>query len=521
MAANLPRELLFLIMEHLRQDSVSLLPYARVCRTWQSVFESFIFSTVTIYSGNDSNKAHQQKGISLEEFNRATSGHNSARRAWIREVRYDILVPYELLDWTSVKDDTGYTVDNPIRRANDEAFQAAIASLFTVLSTWDQTHRLALTIGLLECKQGLALEPNTWDFAPEAGAYRFDYRDGRTQSVPPYRARLSDPSALVPAPCVEKLTFANVKNRVEKKIDLFADYKEQDSEEEDPALDPRPRNRWHQVWAEAVFQIAASCPTITELHLNLHEYVRPDHIEYIQDRRAAVAEGLQKLPTSLRLFDYAGHYEEPWKDTMPALNVLKTGIDILATTLRGLTIVLRELRLDRVRLSTDFLWPLDGDSNPIANPSYCWPNLESLIMTYIPPFTPEGKWLTFPDADEQRQINEVSDWEAEICNSERGYIRRQVLDTEQFHRLFISWGYAARHAPRITTMKYHLKDRSKVDFSFTTHGEKANLHWKSRSSYRPDHRVARAWGFGLDALVLDESRSVSVSLPRWPPAESS
>ncbi|KAL2822646.1 hypothetical protein BJX63DRAFT_427203 [Aspergillus granulosus] len=135
MAANHPRELLFLVAEHLRKDGVSLLPYVQVCRDWQTVFEYFIFSTVTVHSGSedDRNKAHQQKGISLEEFDRATSGRKSMRRVWIWEIRYDILVPYELLDWCSLKEDTGYTVDNPVRKTNEEAFQVAITGLFKVL----------------------------------------------------------------------------------------------------------------------------------------------------------------------------------------------------------------------------------------------------------------------------------------------------------------------------------------------------------------------------------------------------
>jgi hypothetical protein len=280
MMANLPRELLFLIAEHLRQDGGSLLPYARVCRDWQSVFESFIFSKVTVHSGEvDGVKAREQKGFSLENFSRATSGQNSKRRGWIREVQYDILVPYELLDWSLIKDD-GYTTKNPARKAKDEAFQAAMTGLFsTVLSSWDQRHRLSIQIGLLGCKQGIELEPDTWDYAPEAGTYRYDFRDGRTQAVPPYRARLSSPDALSFVRCIEKLSFANVRQRVPK-------HKFSRDEEEDPALDPRPRNRWHQIWAGTVFQIAERCPTLTELYLNLNEYVRPDHLEYIRERRA-------------------------------------------------------------------------------------------------------------------------------------------------------------------------------------------------------------------------------------------
>jgi hypothetical protein len=204
MAANLPRELLFLIAEHTRHISSSLLPYALICRNWQSVFEFFIFSKVTVYRENsDGIEAREQKGFSLEDFHRATSGENSRRRPWIREVEYDIIVPYELLDWSNSKWDESYTVDNPVRKANDGAFQAAMTGFFnTVLSAWDQTHRISLQIGLLGCKQGFELEPNTCRY-DDAGYYRFDFTDARTEAVPPYRAQLSDANALSIVPCVD------------------------------------------------------------------------------------------------------------------------------------------------------------------------------------------------------------------------------------------------------------------------------------------------------------------------------
>jgi len=47
---------------------------------------------------DDSNKAQQQHGISLEEVNRAISGDSCVHRAWTREV----LVPSELLAQTRV-----------------------------------------------------------------------------------------------------------------------------------------------------------------------------------------------------------------------------------------------------------------------------------------------------------------------------------------------------------------------------------------------------------------------------------
>jgi hypothetical protein len=54
--------------------------------------------------------------MSLSQFKQATSGDATMRRAWIQEVCYDILVPFQLLDWTAQKL-AGYTTDNPVRNA--------------------------------------------------------------------------------------------------------------------------------------------------------------------------------------------------------------------------------------------------------------------------------------------------------------------------------------------------------------------------------------------------------------------
>ncbi|KAB8276092.1 hypothetical protein BDV30DRAFT_46954 [Aspergillus minisclerotigenes] len=72
------------------------------------------------------------------------------RRAFIQTLRYDILVPFELLDWTTCKREPieQYSMANPVREANDWAFQTAIIDIFRILSLWEQNHRLSLDLGL-------------------------------------------------------------------------------------------------------------------------------------------------------------------------------------------------------------------------------------------------------------------------------------------------------------------------------------------------------------------------------------
>jgi hypothetical protein len=113
-------------------------------------------------------------------------------------------------------------------------------------------------------------------------------------------------------------------------------------------------------------------------------------------------------------------------------------------------------------------------------------------------------------------LDNITDWEAEIWDSERN-INRPILDTEQIHRLSISWGLAARHMPRIAVMEYHMSHATvgtNVEFSVS---EKVTLRWVSRSTYVPDERVAKAWLFDLKDMASCGANSFLVSLPRWPP----
>jgi hypothetical protein len=257
MTITLPPELLFQIATFLQNDGTSLVPCTSVCRSWQAAFEPFIYSSLAVYS-DDEYKDEGQCGISLANFRKLTSG--SIRQSWIRKLDYSILVPYEILDWSTCKgwdNPEAYSIKNPIRRANDLAFQTAIVSLFQELHSWDQISRLSLNLAIRGRRQDSAPEPYTRP-SEIAGEYRWDYKDGRTESVPPYRARfLNDTSDLAFVPCVEKLFFRNC----------------------DPLDDH------HQIWTSAVQTIIQRCTTIVELELDLAEWVRPDFLEYIQARR--------------------------------------------------------------------------------------------------------------------------------------------------------------------------------------------------------------------------------------------
>ncbi|KAF7616231.1 hypothetical protein AFLA_009729 [Aspergillus flavus NRRL3357] len=503
MPATLPLELIFEIAGILHQAGDCLVSYTTVCRRWQAAFEPFIYSNLIVYS-DDAYKG-DQKGISLAHFQKATTGSGLFRRAWIKRLQYDVLVPFELLDWTTHKKE-GYSVDNPVREANDQAFQTAITALFETLSSWNQSHRLSLELGLLGRQMGEEPEPHTWGYE-DAGEYRYDYRNGREMSVPPYRARFhnNDASVLAYVPCVDKLSFTNEPSDGESDL----------------------RHRFHQIWAGAVAQIVQHCPTITQLHLNLDEWVRPDHIEYIRGRRDGVSELFNNAPRSLKVLNYSNQYEAPWKSALPALNVLSTETDTFTINLRALSTVLQELKLYNTSLSSDFLWPLDKAGRPLPNSGTLqWPNLTIIELNDVPPFLPSGKWLALPTPEEQAGLDEpdeeISSPDDVIWDYDRGYASRKMVDDEEYHRFFTSMGRAARHMPRLKSIKFHLQHSTRLNFSFQPDSDPITAEWHSRAipAYHPDERVAEAWGFPIEDFHFDpEEFDTVVNFDCWPPGD--
>lgn len=255
MGTHLPQEILQLIATHLQESEASLVPCTRVCREWQAAFELFIYSQpIHVISADGVSKDDCERSMSLSHFQNVTSGKGLTRRALIRHLSYHIVVPLDLPDWQTRKE-KGYNLMNSVRHDNDLAFQSGILDLFNTLKHWDSNSRLSVELALLGREAGQ--EPHTYDW-DIAGEYRYDYKKGRTKSVPIYRAQFLDNGAsLLPdVACINRLCFDNNYG---------------------PPV--------HQIWAGSAMQIAQHCTTLTEMILDLDEYTRPDHIEYIQARR--------------------------------------------------------------------------------------------------------------------------------------------------------------------------------------------------------------------------------------------
>ncbi|GFF53464.1 hypothetical protein IFM46972_09792 [Aspergillus udagawae] len=467
MAARLPFELLCEIAVNLQDAGASLVACTTVCRRWQAVFESFIYSELKVYSED----GYNGRSLCLNQFREFTSGPRITRRVWVRQLRYYIVLPFELPDWTTHQEE-GYTTNNPVRQANDTAFQSAVINLFNTLESWDKIHRLSVVLVLRG--RELGEEPYTTE-SEEV----ISHRDGLTQSVPVHRARFNSngTSMLRDVLCIDKISL--------------------------------PKG----IWAGAMMQIVRHCPELTELYMDLDRWITPGHLEYMKQRRQAVAEGLKDISLSLRVFHFAYEYEWDWQDVVPALNVLSSSVDVLSIRIRELSLSLRELQLGEVPVSLDFLWPLDEEDHSLpANKSLHWPNLEILSLSFQP-FLPSGERIVHLTAEGRDMSSYETD---ELGRPLEGPIFKQ----EQFHRLFISLGYAARRMPRVRAITLALNHPEHFWFRFITTDGSISVQWEIGSCglYMPDDQVAAAWGFQLDHLQLTGLYYEAI-LSDWPPIE--
>ncbi|KAL4874630.1 hypothetical protein BJY04DRAFT_211897 [Aspergillus karnatakaensis] len=453
----LPLEVWMHIARHLENDNSTLTNCARVCRHWQPVFEKLIYRTL---------KATSKGFKSLPHFQDLVLGTNQYRRSFVQHLEYTVIIPYDLPDYRTVKLD-GYREQNPVRKANDLAFWAGMKSLFEFLSSWEKDCKFMLTV----TAQGRdeALEPET-EAKEDVHAWHGEL-DGEFV-VGPYRARFPASSVLPRTTCVDNLSF--------------------------PWM-------YDSIWAGTAMQIAESCVALQRLFLNMQDSSRPDHIWYLRDRRQAVASGLATLPLTLRVLELEGGVEEPWSNTLPALDLrpVNSNIDELSSSLRLRSCNLRELNLINISVDMDFLYPLDTDT----------PILGEWLFDYE--LSTEDEY-DFPDPATGDEIFESS-W----LNGNYQIVRH-VMNAEHFHRLFISLGYAARRMPRLKTISFDFGDVPVTKFTFDNSSGRPSLEIQSESGYRPDQRVADVWGFSIQQLVVEkhgwmrfpDSLSCSVILDR-------
>jgi hypothetical protein len=250
MTPQFPVEILHMIATHLLAAESSLRPCILVCRSWRAAFEPLIYSRLHI-SSTKATSIEDESVISLDLFEKITSGAGVIRRSWIQHIDYKIVVPHLLKNYTTIVDGN-YDLDNPIRKANDTAFQRGIVRLFTLLSSWPAGLHVSLKLSLFG-EELCIEEPETCE-AVDTREFDYDFHDSK-DIVPPYHAGFVDESyaTLPKVACIKRLSF--------------------------------PRFEEHQIGAGAALQIVSCCSEMTELELALDYYIRPDHMDLIQARR--------------------------------------------------------------------------------------------------------------------------------------------------------------------------------------------------------------------------------------------
>ncbi|GFF50872.1 hypothetical protein IFM61606_03416 [Aspergillus udagawae] len=140
---------------------------------------------------------------------------------------------------------------------------------------------------------------------------------------------------------------------------------------------------------------------------------------------------------------------------------------------------------------------------------------------------PSGEWLFDPDDCKKTEVPnlEALDWE-DIRLIEESPYDRTLMNFEHFHRVFIAMGYAAQHMPLLKTIRILVlaDGQSTFDFSTDQVSGRRTVTWASATGYKPDERVAQAWGFNPDDIdFIDhwEGRDVetNVIFHSWPPED--
>ncbi|RDW89998.1 uncharacterized protein DSM5745_01773 [Aspergillus mulundensis] len=486
MGQHLPLELIALIAEYRRDDSKRFLTqYALVGRTWQAAFEPFIYDRVWIHSEPFTTG---KRATSIEALSLNTP-HVVARRKMIREIFYCIILPLDLPDYERIIVKTSeqtYTPHSFIRRANNQAFTGAILSLFRFLASVDAEQRVTIRFETLGRDKGY--DPGTvpWD---RPGAARGKW------AVRPYRAESSNHNGPLPrAPCVDR---------------IIAD---------DQWL---YRGNSKRIRLEAACWIAQACPALSQFEWEADDTALPEHVDYAQHRRQAVAEALLHLPTTLQIFNLRSLTIDPLHESLPAPVLCSKEHDLLSTNLRHMSVQLREIDLYEVPLANDFLCPLNDHGKPRGQPIE-WPLLEQVFISR-PDFLPSGEWLKDPGPITQEfEIGDIEDPGFDYAEFIERLGRRDprtgthiwwdraVINRELYLLNCISTGYAARGMPRLQLMDIGFTSAMEVStymqFVREQAAGEATLTWNGDgyNNHKPDERVAHAWGFALSRMAKNQ-----------------
>ncbi|KAJ5844776.1 hypothetical protein N7534_008445 [Penicillium rubens] len=260
------------------------------------------------------------------------------------------------------------------------------------------------------------------------------------------------------------------------------------------------------------FHILSRLPHVRHISGGEGGSLQPRALRVLTDQRQEVADHLLSLPESAETFTFAitHHRELSLNPARDAANYLSPrGLDEFSISCRSLSLRLRELRLDKVRVSKSFFWPtLEEMVDPTC---LTWPKLEVLEVLEVPPNTPD-------DWEGELDDDSYDEWEYDIAY----YARRGILKSDPVNQLYESIGLAAQRMPRLRSLKHSFRGavgesgshewlRFKRDLSTGMVTLQVNTEW----GLELEEKVICAWGL-KDKKAKEFREKWSVSLERWP-----
>ncbi|KAI4725741.1 hypothetical protein E4T49_06460 [Aureobasidium sp. EXF-10728] len=355
MASSAPQEILCLIAHHLAKLDKKLSPYTLVNKSWQAAFEREIYASIVVRSPSDvttirldnigwytREELQYERGPSLQTFINITSGPQDwqrARRRYVRQIVYRVVVPY-WLDEDREKDDD-YTYDNVCRRENNQAFSKGVCQLFEHLSTWTEQ-----TISLKIALQAI-------DACTDEDSAITNMSGTTGEKIAPYCAEFVPGCSLPRASCITSLEFPDLITPATIWIESSA--MDLDAFENMISLPAR-------------LSIASACSVLEDFRLDCGDVIPLTEPDMRTIRRIAAAERFSELPRFIKDMTLCCGSRLPFKIAdfrTPEGSVLQT-----------FSLQLQHLRIEGPAIFQELFCP-DGLRSPVR---VHWPYLETLHL---------------------------------------------------------------------------------------------------------------------------------------------
>jgi hypothetical protein len=357
-------------------ERAKLAPYATVSRQWQAVVEHIIWQRQLRIN---------RAGDWLARLKAFTSGtpDRRARVGYIRRLLWEPEINRDHLHDKAVADG----VDNAkmFCERHDRQCQASLRNLFELLHTWkDRQANIELSLWFYD-EIYARVGDDVMNITQEQWESLDHYQLWKTgNAIHQVYLTAEDIQKLPPLPQVTSLILHDINYTTLRPLSFFhilgrLPHVGQIFGGEGGSLQPEALRGLTDQRQGTVICVC---------HVDIIDIVNHDL------RRTEVADHLLILPESAETFTFAitGHRELSLNPARDAANYLSPrGLDEFSISCRSLSLRLRELRLENVRVSKALFWPtIEEKVDPTC---LAWPKLEILEVLEVPPYTPDGMSL--------------------------------------------------------------------------------------------------------------------------------